>query len=93
MQRRPLADHLSPHSRIVDLLGRRAGAGIGGNVAHAVAGGLDGVQIDLGQGGEDIRRIAKLDPVELQIGAGGEVAVSFVIGLGHPGQPPQLARR
>ena len=34
--------------------------GIGGDVADAIAAGLDGVHLDLGQIGQDVRRVASL---------------------------------
>src|SRR6185312_6878304 len=36
MDGRPLADRLGPDAGVVDLLGRRAGVGVGGDVADAV---------------------------------------------------------
>jgi hypothetical protein len=91
VQGRPLAHHFGPHARIVDLLGRGAGIGVGGDVADAVAAGLDGVQVHLGQGVQDVGRVLQLDPVELDVLAGGEVAVALVVGAGDPGQAAGLA--
>ncbi len=87
---RPLPDRLAPHPRVVDLLGGGSGIGVGGGVADAVAAGLDGVHPDLGQLVQDIGRVAQLDPVELQVGAGREVAVALVVGARHMRQPAQL---
>ncbi len=41
---------------------------------------------DLGQLVQDVRRVAQLDPVELEVGAGGEVAVALVVAAGDGGQ-------
>ena len=92
MHRRPLADRLGPRPRVIDFLGRRAGIGVGRDVADAVAAGLDGVHVHLRQVVEDVRRVAELDPVQLQVGARGEVAVALVIGPRDPGQFAQLRR-
>ncbi len=69
------------------------GVGVGGDVADHIAGGLHGVQPDLGQLVKDIRRITQLYPVELQVRAGGEVAVALVVGPRHVGQPAKLVGR
>jgi hypothetical protein len=90
VQGRPLADHLGPHARIVDLVGDGAGIGVGRGVADAVAAGLDGVQVDLGQGVQDVRRVLQLHPVELDVLTRGHVAVALVVGPGDPGQATRL---
>ena len=46
MEGRPLADDLAVDARILDLVGGDAGELIGGDVADAVAAGLDGVHLD-----------------------------------------------
>ncbi len=48
------------------------------------------MQAHLGQRLKNVRRIAQLDPVELEIGARREVAVALVIGAGHMRQAAQL---
>ena len=48
------------------------------------------MQPDLGQAFQDRRGVAQLDPVQLKIGAGGEVAVALVVGARDMGQPAQL---
>jgi hypothetical protein len=90
VHRRPLPDGLRPDAGIVDLLGRRAGEGVAGDVANAVAAGLDGVQVDLGQRVEDVGGVGQLDPVELDVLARGEVAVVPVPAPSDVGQPAQL---
>ena len=84
MQGRPLSDGFGPDARIVDLLRRGTGAGVRGGVADTVARGLDGMQIHLSQGIENIRGIAQLDPVELDILTGCEMAIALVIGPRDP---------
>ena len=49
------------------------------------------MHLDLGQLVDDVRRVAQLDPVQLQVGARGEVAVALVVGARDVGQPVQLA--
>ena len=46
VQRRPLAQDLGDRTRIDDLVGRGAGELVGGDVADAVARGLDGMHLD-----------------------------------------------
>ena len=92
MEGRPLPDDLAPDARILDLIGGRTGEMIGGDVADAIAAGLDAVHLDLGQLGQDIRRLLQLDPVELDVLAGGEMAVAAVVAPGDPGQAAQLGR-
>jgi hypothetical protein len=63
---------------------------VGTDVADAVAAGLDRVHLDFGQVGEDIGRFLQLDPVVLDVLAGGEMAVPAVILFGDVGQHAQL---
>ena len=56
MQRRPLAQDLGLGARIGHLVGGGTGEVVGRDVADAVAGGLDGVHLDGGQLGQDVRR-------------------------------------
>ena len=67
MQGRPLADDLGPDARILDLVGGGAGERVGGDVADAVAAGLDAVHPDAGEVGQDVRQLLELDPVELDV--------------------------
>ncbi len=79
MQRRPLADDLAVRARIVDLIGGDAGHVIGGDVADAVAAGLDGVHLYGGELGQDVGHVGQLRPVQLQVLARGEVTVAAVV--------------
>jgi hypothetical protein len=83
---RPLADQLAPDEGIDDLVLRHAGEMVGGDVAHAVAGGLDGVHLHGGELGEDLRHLGQLRPVELQVLARREVAVAAVVLAGDVSQ-------
>ena len=89
---RPLADQLGRRARILDLVGRGAGEMVGGDVADAVAAGLDRVHVDVGQRLEDVRHVPELRPVELDVLPRGEVAVALVPALGDHRQLPQLQR-
>ena len=93
MDRRPLPQHLGPHARVLDLVGGDAGVGIGGDIADAVAAGLDGVHLDLGQRVEDVGRVLQPGPVELDVLARREVAEAAVPLAGDVGQLAHLPRR
>ena len=54
--------------------GGGAGKMVGGDIAHAIAAGLDAMHLDTGQLGQKVGHVHQLDPVELQICAGGEMA-------------------
>ncbi|MDT4841363.1 hypothetical protein FQZ97_752150 [compost metagenome] len=90
---RPLAEDFRQRARVQQFVGGHPGEGFGGDVAHAVAGGLDGVHLHLGQLLEDVRHLGKLDPVELDVLPGGEVAVAAVVLAGDARQAAQLVRR
>ena len=92
MQRRPLAQDLGIGPRIGDLVGGGAGKMVGGDVADAVAGGLDGVHLDAGEVGEDGRHVRQRRPVELDVLARGEMAVAPVVVAGDVAEHAQLLR-
>ena len=78
MEGRPLADDLAPDARILDLVGGHAGEVIGGDIADAIAAGLDGMHLDARPARARMSaRLDQLDPVELQVLAGGEMAVAL----------------
>ena len=89
---RPLPQQLRRRPRILDLVGRGAGEMVRGDVADAVAAGLDRVHLDVGQRVEDVRHVAQLRPVELDVLPRGEVAVALVPALGDHRELAQLAR-
>jgi len=87
---RPLADQLAPRTRVRDFLRIDAGKLIGGGVTNAVTAGLDTVHLDAGQRGENIRHVLQVRPVELDVLAGGHVAVALVPGAADVRQHAQL---
>src|SRR5882724_7308007 len=74
MEGRPLPDDLAVDARVLDLVAGHAGEMVGGDVADAVAGGLDGMHLHARQRGQDVRRVLEPDPVELQVLPRREVA-------------------
>ena len=92
MQRRPLPQHLAPGPRILELVVRCRRERVGGDVAHAIAAGLDAMHLDLGERGEDVGDVDELDPVELKILPRGEVAVAAIEAPADHGELAQLAR-
>ena len=92
VQRRPLADDLGVGPRVGHLVGGGAGEVIGRDVADAVAGGLDGVHLDVRQLVQDVGDVGELGPVELQVLARGEVAGAAVVAAGDVGELAHLAR-
>ncbi len=92
VQRRPLPQDLGIGARIDDLVGAGAGEVIGGDVADAVAGGLDGVHLDLGQTIENVGDVLQRRPVELEVLARGEMAVAAVVPARDRGERPELRR-
>ena len=92
VQRRPLAQDFGIGARIDDLVGGRTGEMVGGDVADAVARGLDGVHLDLSEMIEDVRDVLQRRPVELQVLPGGEVAVAAVVFARDESERPQLRR-
>ncbi len=73
----------------VTLVGRDAGELIGGDVADAVAAGLDRVHLHRGQLGQDVRHAFERRPVELDVLAGAEVAIAAVVLVAR--SPPACA--
>ena len=90
---RPLPHDLRPDARILDLVGGDAGELVGGHVADAVAAGLDGVHLDVGQMLQDVRHVGQLRPVELDVLARGEVAEAAVVAPRDVGQLAHLLGR
>gem|GEM_PF-4960793 len=86
----PLAQDLRQGARVQVFVAGHPGKGFGGDVAHTVAGSLDGVHLHFGQALQDIRHLGQLDPVELQVLPGGEVAVAAVEVPGDAGQSTHL---
>ena len=93
VQREMLAQQLGPHARLFDLIGRDAGPLIGGDVAHAIAAGLHPVQSGAREVGHRVGQFGELDPVELDVLAGGEMAVAAVVAARDMGERAQLRGR
>src|SRR5690606_9573700 len=90
---RPLADQFAPGAWILDLFRVGAGVFVGGGVAHAVAAGLDGVHLNAGQFGKDIRHVFQFRPVQLDVLARGHVGVALVPLAGNLRQLAYLGGR
>ncbi len=89
----PLAQQLGQHARVHRLVRRHAGEVVGGDVAHAVARGLDGVHLDAGQLGQHVGHALQLHPVVLDVLARGEVAIAAVVLARDMAQLAHLLRR
>ena len=76
VQGAPLAHDFGKGARVGHLIGGDASQGIGGDVADAVARGLDAVHVDLGQKVHHVGRARQGNPVELHVLARGEVAAT-----------------
>src|SRR5207244_1514148 len=86
-------DDFAPHEGVDDLVLRDAGEMVGGDVAERVARGLDRMHLHRGELGEHLGHLLELRPVELQVLARREVAVSAVVLAADVGQLAQLPRR
>ena len=93
MQRRPLAQDLAPGARVLELVIGGAGERIGGDVAHAIAAGLDAVHLDIGERGQHVGNVDELHPVELQVLPRGEMAVAAIPPPPDHGELAQLLGR
>ncbi|MPM75405.1 hypothetical protein SDC9_122398 [bioreactor metagenome] len=78
VQRAPLAQDFRVGARIDDFVGGNTGQRIGGDVANAVAAGLDAVQLHRRQQVHHVRALVERNPVVLHVGARGEVAVAIL---------------
>ena len=88
-----LAQQLAIDSRVGQLVPGSAGIVVGGDVAHAIPGGLDRRDFDFGQFREKIRCLLQLDPVVLNVLARGEMPESPIVGAGDVRKFPHLLRR
>src|SRR6266478_4912314 len=70
-----------------------AGEMIGGDIAEGIARGLDRVHLHGGELGEDVGRLRKLRPVQLEVLSRAEMAVAAVVFAGDMRELPQLLRR
>ena len=92
MERRPLAQDLGVGPRIGDLVVRDAGEMVRGNVAHAIARGLDRVHFDGRKLGEDVGCVLQGRPVVLDVLPGGEMPVAAIVFARDLGELAHLAR-
>ena len=91
VQRAPLAQDLAVRARIDRLVGSHTGQRVAGDVADAVAAGLDAMHVHIGQQVHHVGGFFERDPVELQVLAGGEVAEPAVVRPRDASQLSQLA--
>ena len=82
MQGGPLAHDLRPHARVVHLIRRRGSIVVGGDVAYAVAAGLEGMHLHAGKFCQNVGRLFQLDPVVLDVLPRREMAKAAVIAPG-----------
>ncbi len=93
VQRGPLPHDLGPETRVFDLVRRNAAPLIGGDIADAIAGRLNGMNARLGKVLQNLRHIRELDPVQLQVLPGREVSVAPVVDARHVRKLAKLLRR
>src|SRR5262249_21936064 len=91
MQRRPLAQHLAPGTRVFELVIDGAGERIGGDVAQAIAARLNAMHLDVGERAQDLRNVDQLHPVELEILPRSEVAIAAIPAATDHGKLAELA--
>ena len=90
MQRRPLSQQFTNGARVCDFICGGTGPMVRGHVADAVAGGLNAVHFNFGQGIKNVSRVFQLDPVVLNVLSRGEVAIAAVPLVGDVGQAAHL---
>ena len=78
VQRAPLAQDLGERAGVDDLVRGDAGQRLAGDVADGVAAGLDAVHAHAGQQVHGVGGAGQRNPVELDVGAGGEVTVAVL---------------
>jgi len=93
VQRGPLSDDLGIDTGVVDFVGCDTGKLVGGDIADAVAAGLDGVHLDRGELIENVGDLLEPGPVVLDVLTRGEVAIALVVDPGDTGQHAHLIGR
>ncbi len=78
----PLADDFAVDAWVFDLVWSHSSKMIGSDVANAIATGLDGMHLYLGQISENIGRVLQLWPVVLDVLAGGKMTVALIVAAG-----------
>ena len=74
VQRAPLAQHFRIRARVHHFVHGNTSALVAGDIANAIAAGLDAMQVHAGQQFHDVGAFGQGNPVELHVLAGGEVA-------------------
>ncbi|MNS09735.1 hypothetical protein D3C72_412300 [compost metagenome] len=92
VERGPLTNDLAPWARVDHFIGSDTGELVGGDVAQAVAAGLDRVHLHGGQFGKNVRNVFHGRPVELHVLPGTDVGVALVVVAGNFGHHSRLAR-
>ena len=92
MKSRPLPQHFRPHQRVHDFVGRHTREVIGGDIADAIAAGLNGVHFNLSEIGQNVRHFGQLGPVKLNILPRAEVAIAAVVLARDVGEHAHLRR-
>ncbi len=92
VQRRPLPQDLGIGARIRDLVGSGAGEMVGGDVADAIARGLDCMHLDGGERVEDVGAVLQRRPVELDVLPRREMPVAPVVPPRDMGEHAHLLR-
>ena len=87
-----MANHLAPQAGIFDLVMCGTCQRITGHIADAISGRLDGMHVNRGKIVKNVRRLMKLDPVKLDILAGGEMAKTKVELAGNGSKTTHLGR-
>jgi hypothetical protein len=93
MQRRPLADDLAPDPRVIDLVRCDTGQVIGRHVPDAIAAGLDGMHLDLGQMRQQVGNVVEARPIVLDVLPRREMAIALVVAARNEGELAHLCRR
>ncbi len=86
MDRGPLTQDFRGRARIGNFIGGNTGKMISGDIADAVAGGLQRVHLDFRQFGQNSRHVFERRPIVLDVLAGGEMAIAAVIGARDMGK-------
>ena len=93
VEARPLAQDLRIGPRILELVAGDAGELVRRDIADAVARGLNGVHLDPGKVFQQVGHLFQLDPVVLDVLAGGEMAVVAIVFARDHGELAKLDRR
>src|SRR5450755_4365942 len=93
MERRPLPEQFTVRTRIEQLVSGDTSEVVAGDIADAIAAGLDRVHLDARQLGENVWHVFEARPIELDVLPRSEVAVASVILPADMRERAQLGRR